>query len=206
MAPSPHRLRVRTDRVREVAWKRQAVPETGGRFPTLLHDVAWSREETVVLVHLRDRYRVATAAGEDRVLTAAVIDGRPASVGRDVAAQRGDFDDLAIADGSDGAMVYTGRNGLDPGALEPADNFLRSYAGREVDVTDRKAKQIVANRPANETGHAVGRTQCVEQARHAPTFPPFLRIQFHGHRSRRDRFTSIAAVAPHILRFCHAIS
>lgn len=60
-------LELQVDRVREVAWKRQAVPETGGRFPTLLHDVAWSREETLVLVHLRDRYRVATAAGEDRV-------------------------------------------------------------------------------------------------------------------------------------------
>ena len=60
-------LDLQVDPVREVAWKRQAVPETGGRFPTLLHDVAWSREETVVLVHLRDRYRVATAAGEERV-------------------------------------------------------------------------------------------------------------------------------------------
>lgn len=60
-------LELQVDPVREVAWKRQAVPETGGRFPTLLHDVAWSREETVVLVHLRDRYRVATAAGEERV-------------------------------------------------------------------------------------------------------------------------------------------
>ncbi|WP_110182631.1 DUF4194 domain-containing protein [Nocardioides solisilvae] len=60
-------LELQVDPVREVAWKRQAVPETGGRFPTLLHDVAWSREETIVLVHLRDRYRVATAAGEERV-------------------------------------------------------------------------------------------------------------------------------------------
>ncbi|HEU4514969.1 MAG TPA: DUF4194 domain-containing protein [Nocardioidaceae bacterium] len=55
------------DPVREVAWKRQAVPETGPRFPTLLYDAAWSREETVVLVHLRDRFRAATAAGEERV-------------------------------------------------------------------------------------------------------------------------------------------
>jgi hypothetical protein len=60
-------LELQIDPVREVAWKRQAVPETGHRFPTLLHDVAWSREETVVLVHLRDRFRAATAAGEGRV-------------------------------------------------------------------------------------------------------------------------------------------
>src|SRR5690606_33974936 len=48
-------LDLAVDRTREVAWKRQATPETGGRFPTLLHDSAWSREETIVLVHLRDR-------------------------------------------------------------------------------------------------------------------------------------------------------
>ncbi|MGZ4459045.1 MAG: DUF4194 domain-containing protein, partial [Nocardioidaceae bacterium] len=53
--------------VREVAWKRQAVPETGLKFPTLLYDAAWSREETLVLVHLRDRFRAAAAAGEGRV-------------------------------------------------------------------------------------------------------------------------------------------
>ena len=60
-------LELQIDPVREVAWKRQAVPETGQKFPTLLYDAAWSREETVVLVHLRDRFRAATAAGEERV-------------------------------------------------------------------------------------------------------------------------------------------
>lgn len=55
------------DRDREVAWKRQALSETGSRFPTLLHDTAWSREETLVLVHLRDRFRASRAAGETRV-------------------------------------------------------------------------------------------------------------------------------------------
>ncbi|GGD30769.1 DUF4194 domain-containing protein [Nocardioides daphniae] len=55
------------DREREVAWKRQASSETGGRFPTLLHDVPWSREETLVLVHLRDRLRAGYASGEARV-------------------------------------------------------------------------------------------------------------------------------------------
>ena len=60
-------LELQVDPVREVAWKRQAVSETGQKFPTLLYDAAWSREETVVLVHLRDRFRAATAAGEERV-------------------------------------------------------------------------------------------------------------------------------------------
>ncbi|MCL2541842.1 MAG: DUF4194 domain-containing protein [Nocardioidaceae bacterium] len=55
------------DRDREVAWKRQAVSETGSRFPTLVYDAAWSREETLVLVHLRDRLRAGNGAGDSRV-------------------------------------------------------------------------------------------------------------------------------------------
>ncbi|MBZ5734058.1 DUF4194 domain-containing protein [Nocardioides sp. TRM66260-LWL] len=61
-------LDLQIDREREVAWKRQAVSETGSRFPTLLYDAAWSREETLVLVHLRDRLRAGQAGGESRVL------------------------------------------------------------------------------------------------------------------------------------------
>ncbi|MEO5663552.1 MAG: DUF4194 domain-containing protein [Nocardioides sp.] len=60
-------LDLQIDRAREVAWKRQAVSETGSRFPTLLYDAAWSREETLVLVHLRDRLRAGMAGGDSRV-------------------------------------------------------------------------------------------------------------------------------------------
>lgn len=60
-------LDLQIDRPREVAWKRQAVSETGSRFPTLLYDAAWSREETLVLVHLRDRLRAGMAGGDSRV-------------------------------------------------------------------------------------------------------------------------------------------
>ncbi len=60
-------LDLAVDRVREVAWKRQAVAEAGGRFPTLLYDAAWSREETLVLVHLRDRLRAGLAGGDPHV-------------------------------------------------------------------------------------------------------------------------------------------
>lgn len=60
-------LDLQVDRVREVAWKRQAVAEGGGRFPTMLYDAAWSREETLVLVHLRDRLRSGLAGGDTRV-------------------------------------------------------------------------------------------------------------------------------------------
>ena len=55
------------DRRREGAWKRQATSETGSRFPTLLYDAAWSREETLVLVHLRDRLRAGLSGGDARV-------------------------------------------------------------------------------------------------------------------------------------------
>jgi hypothetical protein len=50
----------------QVAWKRQVVPESGGRFPTLLHDLAWGREETVLLVFLRTQFRLETASGAER--------------------------------------------------------------------------------------------------------------------------------------------
>jgi hypothetical protein len=60
-------LDLQVDRAREVAWKRQATSETGSRFPTLLYDAAWSREETLVLVHLRDRLRAGVASGDARV-------------------------------------------------------------------------------------------------------------------------------------------
>lgn len=51
----------------EVAYKRQASPEGGGRpFPTLLYDAPCGREETIVLVYLRSRHRKDQAAGVDR--------------------------------------------------------------------------------------------------------------------------------------------
>lgn len=52
----------------EVAFKRQAQPEGGGRFPTLLRDVAYSREETILLVFLRQRFRSERAGGQETVL------------------------------------------------------------------------------------------------------------------------------------------
>jgi Domain of unknown function (DUF4194) len=42
------------------------VPEGGGRFPTLLHDTAWTREETILLVYLRTRSRSEEVAGTSR--------------------------------------------------------------------------------------------------------------------------------------------
>src|SRR5258706_4823182 len=59
-------LDLHLDAVREVAYKRQVVPEGGGRFPTLLHDTAWTREETILMVYLRTRSRSEEVAGTSR--------------------------------------------------------------------------------------------------------------------------------------------
>lgn len=47
---------------REVAYKRSATG--GGEFPTLLHDTAWQREETALLVYLRVKARSEQSRGE----------------------------------------------------------------------------------------------------------------------------------------------
>lgn len=53
----------------EVAYKRQAVPDSRtARFPTLLHDRPYSREETVLLVYLRERLQRERASGAELVL------------------------------------------------------------------------------------------------------------------------------------------
>ncbi|HUZ51920.1 MAG TPA: DUF4194 domain-containing protein [Streptosporangiaceae bacterium] len=52
----------------EIAFKRQAIPEGDGRFPTLLHDIAHTREETILLIFLRQRFRSERADGTDAIL------------------------------------------------------------------------------------------------------------------------------------------
>ncbi len=62
-------LELHVDRDREVAWKRQARSESQRRaFPTLLRDVPWTREETIVLVWLRMRLRADARPGLDQVV------------------------------------------------------------------------------------------------------------------------------------------
>jgi hypothetical protein len=79
-------LDLHLDRHFEVAFKRQAVAEGGAKeFPTLLHDTAYTREETIMLVFLRHRFQSEQAAGHDDVtierdeLVAHVASFRPAS-------------------------------------------------------------------------------------------------------------------------------
>jgi len=62
-------LELHVDRDREVAWKRQARSESQRRgFPTLLRDVPYTREETIVLVYLRMRLRADSRPGPDQVV------------------------------------------------------------------------------------------------------------------------------------------
>lgn len=62
-------LTLHVDREAEVAYKRQAVPDDSEkRFPTLLHDTAYNREETILLVYLRERLQRERAAGANSVL------------------------------------------------------------------------------------------------------------------------------------------
>jgi hypothetical protein len=53
------------DRAYQVAFKRQVTAETGTKYPTLLHDLAYSREETILLVTLRMMLR--SNSGQDAV-------------------------------------------------------------------------------------------------------------------------------------------
>jgi hypothetical protein len=52
----------------EVAFKYQAISDTGGKeFPTLLHDLPYTREETILLVFLRHRFQSEQNAGHEDV-------------------------------------------------------------------------------------------------------------------------------------------
>jgi Domain of unknown function (DUF4194) len=61
-------LDLHVDERAQVAFKRQAVPDSDGRFPTLLHDIAHTREETILLIFLRQRFRSERADGADAVI------------------------------------------------------------------------------------------------------------------------------------------
>jgi hypothetical protein len=61
-------LDLHVDHQHEVAFKRQANAEGGSRqFPTMLHDTAYTREETILMVFLRHRFQSDRSAGHDTV-------------------------------------------------------------------------------------------------------------------------------------------
>lgn len=61
-------LDLHLDLQHEVAFKRQAATDGGAReFPTLLHDIAYTREETILLAFLRMRFQSERASGHEDV-------------------------------------------------------------------------------------------------------------------------------------------
>jgi Domain of unknown function (DUF4194) len=60
-------LDLEVSRTYEVAFKRQAKSAAGRPYPTLLHDMSYSREETILLVFLRGRFRSLRAEGDEVV-------------------------------------------------------------------------------------------------------------------------------------------
>ena len=52
-------------------------------------------------------------------------------------------------------MVDPGRDRLDPRRLEPRDDLVGREPGGEIDVADRQAEQLVADRAADVAGQAV---------------------------------------------------
>ncbi|NUW31584.1 DUF4194 domain-containing protein [Nonomuraea sp. SMC257] len=59
-------LDLHVDLQHEVAYKRKVISD-GADFPTLLKNTAYTREETILLVYLRHRYRAEQQAGHDDV-------------------------------------------------------------------------------------------------------------------------------------------
>lgn len=60
-------LHLVVDRDYDVAYKRQAVPDGEGTFPTLLRNAAYSREQTILMVHLRGVFRSGLSDGAEAV-------------------------------------------------------------------------------------------------------------------------------------------
>ena len=68
-------------------------------------------------------------------------DGGAAAVGADVAAEGGDLERMAVADGGDGAMLDSGRHRLDPRRFQPRHDFVGFEPCREVEVTQRQSHE-----------------------------------------------------------------
>ncbi|WP_435112432.1 DUF4194 domain-containing protein [Nocardiopsis synnemataformans] len=76
-------LELHVDRNYHVAFKRQATTEAGDPLPSLLRDMAHSKEETIVMMYLRYRFRTQRQEGNDivfaerQIMLDEVADQRP---------------------------------------------------------------------------------------------------------------------------------
>ena len=84
-----------------------------------------------------------------------------AAVGGDIAAQRGDLDVAAVADGGDRAVLEPGGNAANPRGIEPGDRLGGFERGGDVDISCRKPQHRVAHRAADVAG--VARSQRGDQ-------------------------------------------
>ncbi len=75
---------------------------------------------------------------------------RPAAVGLDVAAQRGDLEALGSRQSRHGPMLDPGRQSPQPGLFEQLDHLLRRIGRGDVDVRDGAMRQPVAHAAADE--------------------------------------------------------
>ena len=133
-------------------------------------------------------------------------DRRAPAVGGNVATQRRHLNGMAIADRSNGPMINSCGNRLDPHLFEPLDDLFGTQACGKIDIVDRQTEQLVAYSTADVARQALVGTERIEYPRHAADCPPLLRIELQLHCSLRERLTMIAAVTPQILRPFHKIS
>lgn len=124
-------LELEVDRHHQVAYKVQAKPETESKsFPTVLYDAQWSREETILLVYLRMRFR-SGYGGTEKVfvdveeMVEHVQSFRPPT---DLAHSRGKSTTRSAAEAVRKAGILIGKEGADRYQISPVVEVLLSDA------------------------------------------------------------------------------
>lgn len=111
-------LDLHLDLQHEVAFKRQAATDGGAReFPTLLHDIAYSREETILLAFLRMRFQSERASGHEDVTV--------------------DRDEMLTHVASFRPAHATNRSGDATKASNAVDNLVKAKVLRKTNDSDR---------------------------------------------------------------------
>ena len=102
-------------------------------------------------------------------------------------------------------MLQARRHGANAGPLQRRNHRLGLQPCSEIDVGHRQPQQPVAHGTAHEPGRPAIGIECGQQLCEARLVRPQRRVQPHQ-RNLADRFTSIPAVAPQIVRSCHSIT
>jgi hypothetical protein len=112
---------------------------------------------------------------------------------------------MAAADGGDGAVsIPVGTARSFAASSRSTTSSGRSRVARSTSLNGRCSR---SSRPhADVARQSFVGSKRFEHPRHAAPQAPRFRIDLQLHRSLRDKFTSMAAVAPQILRSFHTIS